>query len=120
MRIFFRPEFLNRIDEIIIFKNLNSNELNKIVDIQIKILQDRLLLRKINVRLSDKAKDFLSLKGYDPVFGARPLKRAIQNYLLNPLSSKIISGDFKEGDTLTVDVSKRDNETLEFKKNCVN
>jgi ATP-dependent Clp protease ATP-binding subunit ClpB len=117
LRAFFRPEFLNRIDEIIIFKNLNSNELNKIVDIQIKTLQDRLLLRKINVRLSDKAKDFLSLKGYDPAFGARPLKRAIQNYLLNPLSSKIISGDFKEGDTVTVNVSKRDNETLEFKKN---
>ncbi|MDR2067144.1 MAG: ATP-dependent chaperone ClpB [Endomicrobium sp.] len=120
LRAFFRPEFLNRIDEIIIFKNLNSNELNKIVDIQIKTLQDRLLLRKINIRLSDKAKDFLSLKGYDPAFGARPLKRAIQNYLLNPLSSKIISGDFKEGDTVTVDVSKRDNETLEFKKNSVN
>jgi ATP-dependent Clp protease ATP-binding subunit ClpB len=120
LRAFFRPEFLNRIDEIIIFKNLNSNELNKITDIQIKTLQNRLLLRKINVRLSDKAKDFLSLKGYDPVFGARPLKRAIQNYLLNPLSSKIISGDFKEGDTVTADVSKRDNETLEFKKNYVN
>ncbi|MDR3185944.1 MAG: ATP-dependent chaperone ClpB [Christensenellaceae bacterium] len=120
LRAFFRPEFLNRIDEIIIFKNLNSNELNKIVDIQIKTLQDRLLLRKINVKLSEKAKDFLSLKGYDPAFGARPLKRAIQNYLLNPLSSKIISGDFKEGDTVTVDVLKIDNEALEFKKSYVN
>jgi ATP-dependent Clp protease ATP-binding subunit ClpB len=120
LRTFFRPEFLNRIDEIIIFKNLNSSDLNKIVDIQIKTLQERLLLRKIDVNLTDKAKDFLSLKGYDPVFGARPLKRAIQTYLLNPLSSKIISGDFKEGDVILVDVSKKDAETLEFKKGYVN
>ncbi|MDR1522496.1 MAG: ATP-dependent chaperone ClpB [Endomicrobium sp.] len=116
LRTFFRPEFLNRIDEIIIFKNLNSSELNKIIDIQIKTLQERLLLRKINVNLTDKAKDFLSLKGYDPVFGARPLKRAIQTYLLNPLSSKIILGDFKEGDVISVDVSKKDVQSLEFKK----
>jgi ATP-dependent Clp protease ATP-binding subunit ClpB len=120
LRTFFRPEFLNRIDETIIFKNLSSNELNKIIDIQVKILKERLMLRKINISLSDKAKDFLSLKGYDPVFGARPLKRAIQTYLLNSLSSKIISGEFKEGDTITIDVTGENAQSLEFKRKYIN
>ncbi|MDR1418072.1 MAG: ATP-dependent chaperone ClpB [Endomicrobium sp.] len=120
LRTFFRPEFLNRIDETIIFKNLSSEELNRIVDIQIKTLQERLMLRKINISLSDKTKDFLSLKGYDPVFGARPLKRAIQTYLLNPLSSKIIAGEFKEGDAIIIDISKKNSESLEFRRKYIN
>jgi len=112
----FRPEFLNRIDEIIIFKKLSEAELNKIIDIQIKSFEDRLAERKIRVELSDKAKDFIALKGYDPAFGARPLKRAIQTYLLNPLSSKLIAGEFKEGDAIKVDAPKsKDADALEFK-----
>jgi ATP-dependent Clp protease ATP-binding subunit ClpB len=111
---YFRPEFLNRIDEIIIFRNLTEKELNKIVDIQIKSFESRLAERKIHVELTGKAKDFISSKGYDRAFGARPLKRAVQTYLLNPLSSKLISGEFKEGDNIAVDASKKD--SLEFRK----
>jgi ATP-dependent Clp protease ATP-binding subunit ClpB len=113
---YFRPEFLNRIDEIIIFQNLSQKELNKIIDIQIKAFENRLAERKIHVELTAKARDFISSKGYDPAFGARPLKRAVQTYLLNPLSSKLISGEFKEGDNITVDTSEKDKEGLEFKK----
>jgi ATP-dependent Clp protease ATP-binding subunit ClpB len=117
---FFRPEFLNRIDEIIIFQNLNEQQLNKIIEIQIKSFEDRLAARKVHVELTDKAKDFISSKGYAPAFGARPLKRAIQTYLLNPLSSKLISGEFKEGDNITVDSTKKDKDSLEFKKKYTN
>jgi ATP-dependent Clp protease ATP-binding subunit ClpB len=120
LRNYFRPEFLNRIDDIIIFKKLSEKELNKIIDIQIAAFEKRLAERNIHVQLSDKAKDFISHKGYDPAFGARPLKRAIQTYLLNPLSSKLISGEFKEGASITVDASKKDSDNLEFKKAYVN
>jgi ATP-dependent Clp protease ATP-binding subunit ClpB len=116
---FFRPEFLNRIDETIIFKNLNEQQLNKIIDIQIKSFEERLTARKIHIELTDKAKDFISAKGYDPAFGARPLKRAIQTYLSNPLSSKLISGEFKEMDNVIVDCPKKDKDSLEFKKKCM-
>ena len=116
----FRPELLNRIDETIIFQKLTEAELNKIIDIQIHSFEERLSARKIHVDLTDKAKDFISAKGYNPAFGARPLKRAIQTYLLNPLSSKLISGEFKEGDKVKVDAPKKDSEELEFKKTYVN
>jgi ATP-dependent Clp protease ATP-binding subunit ClpB len=117
---YFRPEFLNRIDETIIFQSLGEKELNKIIDIQIKYLKKRLTERKIYVELTDKAKDFISQKGYDPAFGARPLKRAIQLYLLNPLSSKLIAGQFKEGDKITIDFTRSNKEELEFKKKHLN
>jgi ATP-dependent Clp protease ATP-binding subunit ClpB len=113
---YFRPEFLNRIDETIIFQSLKEKELNKIIDIQLKSFEKRLADRKIYIELTDKAKDFISLKGYEPAFGARPLKRAIQLYLLNPLSSKLIVGDFKEGDKITVNFTRGSKEELEFKK----
>jgi ATP-dependent Clp protease ATP-binding subunit ClpB len=117
---YFRPEFLNRIDEIIIFHSLNECQLNEIVDIQIKSFEEHLKKRKIHVELTNKAKDFIASKGYDPIFGARPLKRAIQTYLLNFLSSKLISGEFKEGDNIIVDAPKKDKDNLEFKKKYVN
>jgi ATP-dependent Clp protease ATP-binding subunit ClpB len=121
LRSCFRPEFLNRIDDIIIFGKLNEKELNKIIDIQIAAFEKRLAQRNIHVLLSDKAKDFISAKGYEPAFGARPLKRAIQTYLLNPLSSKLISGEFKEGDTVKIDVPRaKSAQELEFKKGYVN
>ncbi|MDR3071327.1 MAG: ATP-dependent chaperone ClpB [Endomicrobium sp.] len=112
---YFRPEFLNRIDEIIIFKNLSEQQLGEIIDMQIMSFEKRLTERKMHVELTKKAKNFISSKGYDPAFGARPLKRAIQTYLLNPLSSKLISGEFKEGDSIIIDVSKN-KDTLDFKK----
>jgi ATP-dependent Clp protease ATP-binding subunit ClpB len=117
---YFRPEFLNRIDETIIFQNLGEKELNKIIDIQLKSFEKRLADRKIHIELTDKAKNFVSLKGYDPAFGARPLKRAIQLYLLNPLSSKLIAGDFKEGDKIAVDFTRGSKGELEFKKKHLN
>ncbi|MDR2191386.1 MAG: ATP-dependent chaperone ClpB [Endomicrobium sp.] len=117
----FRPEFLNRIDETVIFAKLGEKELNKIIDIQLKSFEGRLAAKNIYVELTDKAKDFISEKGYNPAFGARPLKRAIQTHLLNPLSLKLISGEFKEGDKIKVDVSKRkDARELEFKKSYIN
>jgi ATP-dependent Clp protease ATP-binding subunit ClpB len=111
---YFRPEFLNRIDEIIIFRNLTEKEIDKIVDIQIKSFENLLAARKIHVKLTNEAKHFISSKGYDHAFGARPLKRAIQTYLLDPLSTKLISGEFKESDNIIIDVSKK--EGLEFMK----
>jgi ATP-dependent Clp protease ATP-binding subunit ClpB len=120
LRKYFRPEFLNRIDETIIFQNLGEKELNKIIDIQLKCFEKRLSDRKIQVDLTDKAKDFISLRGYDPAFGARPLKRAIQVYLLDPLSSKLIAGDFKEGDRILVDFTRNNKDGLEFKKKHLN
>jgi ATP-dependent Clp protease ATP-binding subunit ClpB len=117
---YFRPEFLNRIDETIIFQSLGEKELNKIIDIQLKSFEKRLADKKIHVELTDKAKDFISSKGYDPAFGARPLKRSIQLYLLNPLSSKLIGGEFKEGDKISVDFTRNNKEELEFKKKHLN
>ncbi len=117
---YFKPEFLNRIDEIIIFRNLGETELNKIIDIQIKSFESRLIAKNIRIKLTDKAKAFISSKGYDPAFGARPLKRAIQTYLLNPLSSKLISGEFKEGDNIFVNATEEDGNSLEFKKKSAN
>lgn len=111
----FKPEFLNRIDEIIIFRRLEKEDLRKIIDIQLAALAARLSERKITFVLTDKAKDFISEQGYEPAFGARPLKRALQTYILNPLSAKLISGDFAEGDNIKVDISKSSNE-LTFKK----
>jgi len=120
LRNCFKPEFLNRIDEIIIFQNLSERELNKIIDIQIRSFEERLAAKNIYVELTNRAKDFISLKGYDSAFGARPLKRAIQTYLLNPLSSKLISGEFKEGDNIVADAAGKDGDGLEFKKRYVN
>ncbi len=109
----FRPEFLNRIDDIIIFNSLEKKDIRKIVDIQIRKINENLDSNKMRINLTDKAKDFLSDKGYDPQFGARPLKRAIQNYLLNPLSLNIIENKFDKGKIIEIDLDK-DNQ-LKFK-----
>ncbi len=108
----FRPEFLNRLDEIVIFKALTSEVLLKIVDIQLGILKKRLEEKKINIEISQTAKNLLAEKGYDPVYGARPLKRVIQQDIQNPLALKILEGQFKEGDSVLVDVTE--NEELKF------
>jgi len=111
LRQHFRPEFLNRIDDIIIFDRLTEEELKKIVEIQLKRLVKRLEKQKIILELSDAAKALVASHGYDPVYGARPLKRAIQKYILDPLSMDILEGKFHEGQTIKVDV---ENGALKF------
>lgn len=102
-----RPEFLNRIDEIVLFKPLTRNEIRKIVDIQLERVQKQLSEREITIIVSDDAKDWLAQTGYDVTFGARPLKRVIQKYLVNPLAQELLAGKFDNGDTIKVDVSER-------------
>jgi ATP-dependent Clp protease ATP-binding subunit ClpB len=102
----FRPEFLNRIDETVIFKRLGMAEIGKIVDIQLRRLISRLAERKITLTLTPQAKELLANRGYDPIFGARPLKRTIQTELENPLARTIIAGRIKEGDVVLADVGK--------------
>ncbi len=99
----FRPEFLNRIDEIIIFSPLTSEQMLAIVDLQMEQIQERLAEYGLNVQLSEVARTWLSEEGYDPTFGARPLRRALQKHIESPLSVKILQGEFKEGDTIIVD-----------------
>jgi ATP-dependent Clp protease ATP-binding subunit ClpB len=99
----FRPEFLNRIDETVIFNRLGKDEIGKIVEIQLKRLAERLLDRKITLKVTPAAKALLAERGFDPQFGARPLKRTIQSDLENPLAKAIIAGKVKEGDTVTAD-----------------
>ncbi|MCS7199058.1 MAG: ATP-dependent chaperone ClpB [Caldimicrobium sp.] len=110
----FRPEFLNRIDEIIIFNNLTMEHIMQIVDIQIKNLNARLQEKGLYVELTEKAKTLLSQIGFDPLFGARPLKRVIQRYIENPLSMRILEGTFNEADKIIIDV--RDGGEFEFRK----
>ena len=99
----FRPEFLNRVDEIVIFKNLVTQQLMEIVEKETKILAKRLLERKITLELSGNAKSLIAKEGFDPVYGARPIKRTIQRLIIDPLAQKVLSGEFKEGDTVFVD-----------------
>jgi ATP-dependent Clp protease ATP-binding subunit ClpB len=105
---------LNRIDEIIIFHSLCKSELREIVKIQVKRLEGRLSDRSMALKLSDAALDFLAEVGFDPVYGARPLKRAIQRELETQIAKEILRGNFLEGDTIFVDVG--DTERLEFKR----
>jgi len=113
VRTQFRPEFLNRLDDIIIFHQLKLPEIVKIVDIQVNILSKRLKERKINIVLSEKARDFIARTGFDPTFGARPLKRTIQHKILDPLAMKILNKEFGEGDYIEVDVEESE---IVFKK----
>ncbi|MFO7932435.1 MAG: ATP-dependent chaperone ClpB [Desulfosalsimonas sp.] len=105
LRSTFKPEFLNRIDEVIIFHSLTSEQLRDIVDIQFRDLQKRLEERSIGIELTDAARDLLARRGFDPVYGARPLKRTIQHLVENPLSMKILEGEASEGDRIIADVS---------------
>jgi ATP-dependent Clp protease ATP-binding subunit ClpB len=102
LRAHFRPEFLNRIDEIIFFHTLGRDHLKKIIDIQVRGLIKRLEERKIHVELTDGAKEQLVREGYDPAYGARPLKRTIQRRVLDPLAMRVLEGEFLEGDTVMV------------------
>ncbi len=103
----FRPEFLNRIDEVIIFRPLGKETILKIVDLQLGLLRSRLAARKIGLVASPEAATLLAERGYDPVYGARPLKRAIQRDVQNPLAAKILAGEYGEGDTVVLGVDKK-------------
>ena len=99
----FRPEFLNRIDEIVIFNYLQKADVKKIVELELSKVQKRLLAKEITIRISEKAKELLVKDGFDPNLGARPLKRIIQRLILDPLSTKIVSEELREGDNLMID-----------------
>ena len=114
MRTQFRPEFLNRVDEFIIFHGLQKSELRNIVKLQTLRLEKRLADRKMSLKLTDSAIDFIAEVGYDPVYGARPLKRAIQKELETAIAKAILRGDFHNGDTIFVDVGE--NERLSFQR----
>jgi ATP-dependent Clp protease ATP-binding subunit ClpB len=102
LKRYFRPEFLNRVDDVIIFQSLDEEELSRIVDIQLEKLKKRLAQQQLTLDVDTAAKKLLASEGYDPQFGARPLKRAIQEQVLNPLSLRLLEGDFKPGDRINV------------------
>ncbi|MFN3653645.1 MAG: ATP-dependent chaperone ClpB [Armatimonadota bacterium] len=105
LRLQFRPEFLNRVDDIVIFNNLGAEQIKRIVDIQLTQMQRRLAERKLALELTDRAKELLALEGFDPVYGARPLKRAIQKRIQDPLALKLLDGEIQEGDRIRVDAT---------------
>ncbi|PIQ84174.1 MAG: ATP-dependent chaperone ClpB [Candidatus Omnitrophica bacterium CG11_big_fil_rev_8_21_14_0_20_63_9] len=104
----FRPEFLNRIDDIVIFNRLTSKELDRIVDLQVARAQSRLADRRVQLKLTARAKSFLAKEGFDPVYGARPLRRAVQKYVMDPLAMRLLDGSLKPGQTVTVDQNGAD------------
>ncbi|HEX2677431.1 MAG TPA: AAA family ATPase, partial [Polyangiales bacterium] len=106
LRNHFRPEFLNRLDDIVVFHQLGREQLRNIVDIQLKRFEKRLRERGIDLEISDAAKDLLGNMGYDPTYGARPLKRVIQKHLENPLAEQILGGKFQPGDIVSVDAGQ--------------
>jgi len=108
----FKPEFINRVDELVIFHGLGMNEIKAIVEIQVKKLEQRLLERQIRLKMTDKAKEWLAKEGFDPAYGARPLKRVIQREIQDRLALMILEGKFKEGDTVTADVDAKKGELV--------
>ncbi len=103
MREHFRPEFLNRIDEIVVFEALDKEQLAEIAELQLERLRARLAERKLSLELTDAAKEVLAEAGWDPTYGARPLKRALQRLVENPLAQRLLEGEFAEGETIRVD-----------------
>ena len=112
VRANFKPEFLNRIDELLIFHGLGIEEIKAIVEIQVKKLEQRLLDRRIQLKMAEKAKEWLAKEGFDPAYGARPLKRVIQKEIQDQLAMKILEGKFKEGDTITADLDSKKGELV--------
>ncbi|MEB3286641.1 MAG: ATP-dependent chaperone ClpB [Vampirovibrionales bacterium] len=112
----FRPEFINRLDDIVFFEALKAEHLRSIVDIQLKRIEKMLLQRNLTLTLSDDAKDLLGRLGYDPVYGARPLKRVLRKYVENPLANALLQGQFVDGDTIYAELSTDDPDTLAFSK----
>ncbi|MCH8140236.1 MAG: type VI secretion system ATPase TssH, partial [Proteobacteria bacterium] len=100
----FRPEFINRVDDIVVFHPLSKDDVHQIAEIQLAILRERLKDQELGIELTDRAVKDLVEEGYDPVYGARPLKRAIRKRIENPLASRLLSGEFSGGDVIEVDV----------------
>ncbi|HOJ92169.1 MAG TPA: ATP-dependent Clp protease ATP-binding subunit [Dictyoglomaceae bacterium] len=115
MKKYFRPEFLNRLDDIVFFKPLTREDLRKIIDLLLKPITERIKEKNLDLEIGDETKQFLLDKGYDPQYGARPLKRTIQYYIEDPLAEFILEGDFNEGDIIKAELDK-DNQKVEFKK----
>jgi ATP-dependent Clp protease ATP-binding subunit ClpB len=111
VRATFRPEFVNRVDEIVVFEPLGREEIAEIVEIQLRQLEQRLAERKLHIVLTDGARAYLADQGYDPTYGARPLKRLIQREVQDQLAMKLLAGDVREGDTIEID---RGPDGLEF------
>ncbi|MES2419535.1 MAG: ATP-dependent Clp protease ATP-binding subunit [Bacteroidota bacterium] len=112
----FAPEFLNRVDDVVVFNSLGKEEIFKIIDIELKSLFSRVLSLGYEVKLTETAKDFIADKGFDTNFGARPLKRAIQKYLEDPIAEEILKGEINEGDTLEIDYNKEKEEIIVVNK----
>jgi ATP-dependent Clp protease ATP-binding subunit ClpB len=112
LRQHFRPEFLNRVDEVVIFNPLGKEQIKKIIDLQLENLRALLAERKVTILLADKARELLFERGYDAQFGARPLKRAIQRLIQDPLAMKLLEGDFAAGDAITVDADLKKGEMV--------
>ena len=106
MKKTFKPEFLNRVDETIYFNRLNKQNVLRIVDIQLERLISRLENRKVELIIHDKVKDFIGAEGFDPSYGARPVKRAIQNLIQNPLAKEMLAGNIKDGDKVQIKLDK--------------
>jgi ATP-dependent Clp protease ATP-binding subunit ClpC len=106
LKKFFAPEFLNRVDDVIIFHNLNKEHIHKIIDIELDKLFKRVNALNLQIRITDSAKDFIVEKGFDSQYGARPLKRAIQKYIEDPLAEEIIKAGAAEGDIIEIDYEK--------------
>ena len=111
----FRPEFLNRVDETIIFNSLGMEEIKQIVELQLDELKARMKDRKLDMDLTESAREHLAKEGFDPAYGARPLRRTIERQVQNPLALKLLEGEFVEGDTVKVDLDSKSGQ-LTFKK----
>jgi ATP-dependent Clp protease ATP-binding subunit ClpB len=115
LRAGFKPEFLNRIDDIITFRALDMDDIDRILDLQLDLIQKRLSERRITLTLTEKAKKYIAKIAYSPIYGARPLKRALQKLILDDLSMLMLDGTFADGDSVRVDLSKSG--VLGFQKN---
>src|SRR3954462_8129816 len=119
----FRPEFINRLDDVIVFRHLTIEDLKRVIDLELKKVRERLLERGLKLELTDSAKEFLIKKGSNTDFGARPLRRAVENYIEDPLSEELLKGEFQEKDTIPVDAIKDDEDKprrLDFKGSVTN
>jgi ATP-dependent Clp protease ATP-binding subunit ClpC len=119
----FRPEFLNRLDDVIVFRHLNTDDLKLVIDLELKKVRERLMERGLKLELTDSAKEFLIKKGSNTDFGARPLRRAVENYIEDPLSEELLKGEFQGKDTIVVDAIKDDEDKprrLDFKGTVTN
>src|SRR5262245_45941148 len=103
VRATFRPEFVNRVDEIIVFQPLGREQIAAILDIQVGLLQERLAARRLTIELTEGAREYLANAGFDPAYGARPLKRLIQREVQDPLATKLLGGEVRDGDHVVVD-----------------